>query len=298
MHIYTIIGSEISYIGGNFKNDKPLLAANKAGKTLFKKLEDVKYVKYKNKKSIKFILKNKKDKKNYCYEVFKKKNKKEFNYEIKECVLSKNQLKKYIGGVGGVDSNTSSDKSSSYQDSTNLTPEQQRLDKLIEKNEIDALKEMENKGYSQIKLPPPFPYSSKKYKNRIWQHGLGEKGTWLWYKEGYYSGTNPVALIPPLPHSSWNVYYIDKYFKLPKKSKSKPEYDPNESDSEQSEDKVRKRSRTITPEPDSRNSTPTRRGEGPGQQPPNTDHKSGSSGGGSKKTLDKNLLKIPKEIMW
>ena len=99
MHIYTIIGSEISYIGGNFKNDKPLLAANKAGKTLFKKLEDVKYVKYKNKKSIKFILKNKKDKKNYCYEVLKKKNKKEFNYEIKECVLSKNQLKKYIGGV-------------------------------------------------------------------------------------------------------------------------------------------------------------------------------------------------------
>ena len=108
MYIYTIIGSEIGYIGGNYKNDKPLLAANKAGKALFKKLEDVKYVKYKNKKSIKFVLKNKKDKKNYCYEVFKKKNKKEFNYEIKECVLSKNQLKKYIGGVGS-DSEESSD---------------------------------------------------------------------------------------------------------------------------------------------------------------------------------------------
>ena len=102
MHIYTIIGSEIGYIGGNYKNDKPLLAANKAGKALFKKLEDVKYVKYKNKKSIKFVLKNKKDKINYCYEVLKKKNKKEFNYEIKECVLSKNQLKKYIGGVGSL----------------------------------------------------------------------------------------------------------------------------------------------------------------------------------------------------
>jgi len=99
MYIYTIIGSEIGYIGGNYKNDKPLLAANKAGKALFKKLEDIKYVKYKNKKSIKFVLKNKKDKINYCYEVFKKKNKKEFNYEIKKCVLSKNQLKKYTGGV-------------------------------------------------------------------------------------------------------------------------------------------------------------------------------------------------------
>ena len=116
MHIYTIIGSEIGYIGGNYKNDKPLLAANKAGKALFKKLEDVKYVKYKNKKSIKFILKNKKDKKNYCYEVLKKKNKKEFNYEIKKCVLSKNQLKKYIGGVGSLAASSAASSAGTNED--------------------------------------------------------------------------------------------------------------------------------------------------------------------------------------
>ena len=118
MHIYTIIGSEISYIGGNYKNDKPLLAANKAGKALFKKLEDVKYAKHKNRKSIKFIIKMKDRNgpgKTYSYQVIKEKLKKpilikvknteyyvKFNYVIKACDLSKKQKKKLLGGQGGL----------------------------------------------------------------------------------------------------------------------------------------------------------------------------------------------------
>jgi len=118
MHIYTIIGSEIGYIGGNYKNDKPLLAANKAGKALFKKLEDVKYIKYKNRKSIKFIIKMKDRNgpgKTYSYQVIKEKLKKpilikvknteyyvKFNYVIKACDLSKKQKKNLLGGHGGL----------------------------------------------------------------------------------------------------------------------------------------------------------------------------------------------------
>jgi hypothetical protein len=39
MPTFTIMGSGIGYIGGNYKNDQPGQAAKKAGKALFKKLD-------------------------------------------------------------------------------------------------------------------------------------------------------------------------------------------------------------------------------------------------------------------
>ena len=56
MHTYTIMGSGIGYSGGNYKNEVPSLAAKKAAKALFKKLTLPKFRKYKNKTSIKFVL--------------------------------------------------------------------------------------------------------------------------------------------------------------------------------------------------------------------------------------------------
>lgn len=56
MHTYTIMGSGIGYSGGNYRNEVPSLAAKKAAKALFKKLTLPKFRKYKNKTSIKFVL--------------------------------------------------------------------------------------------------------------------------------------------------------------------------------------------------------------------------------------------------
>ena len=56
MHTYTIMGSGIGFSGGNYKNEVPSLAAKKAAKALFKKLTLPKFRKYKNKTSIKFVL--------------------------------------------------------------------------------------------------------------------------------------------------------------------------------------------------------------------------------------------------
>ena len=56
MPTFTIMGSGIGYMGGNYKNDQPSQAAKKAAKALFKKLKERKYAKYKNKTSIKFVL--------------------------------------------------------------------------------------------------------------------------------------------------------------------------------------------------------------------------------------------------
>lgn len=56
MPTFTIMGSGIGYVGGNYKNDQPGQAAKKAGKALFKKLTLRKFAKYKNKTSIKFVL--------------------------------------------------------------------------------------------------------------------------------------------------------------------------------------------------------------------------------------------------
>ena len=79
MPTFTIMGSGIGYIGGNYKNDVPYLAAKKAGKALFKKLENPKYAKHKNRKSIKFVIRMK-DRygpgKTYAYQVIREKLKK------------------------------------------------------------------------------------------------------------------------------------------------------------------------------------------------------------------------------
>ena len=228
MYIYTIIGSEIGYIGGNYKNDKPLLAANKAGKALFKKLEDVKYVKYKNKKSIKFVLKNKKDKINYCYEVFKIKNKKEFNYEIKKCVLSKNQLKKYIGGMDGSDSYSySPSPSNSPNSSRSPTPPAQ-----VARLRRDAALYMQQEGYS-ANDPPPFPEHMLYYINLEqglrWHPGYHNEGTWI------LTHLSPPQIVPPyirdnyyhndgfIP-SSWNEVYYSNYDDI---NNNGMLYDPN-----------------------------------------------------------------------
>lgn len=56
MPTFTIMGSGIGYMGGNYKNEQPSQAAKKAAKALFKKLKERKYAKYKNKTSIKFVL--------------------------------------------------------------------------------------------------------------------------------------------------------------------------------------------------------------------------------------------------
>ena len=50
------MGSGIGFSGGNYKNEVPSLAAKKAAKALFKKLTLPKFRKYKNKTSIKFVL--------------------------------------------------------------------------------------------------------------------------------------------------------------------------------------------------------------------------------------------------
>jgi hypothetical protein len=109
------MGSGIGYIGGNYKNDVPYLAAKKAGKALFKKLENPKYAKHKNRKSIKFVIRMK-DRhspgKTYSYQVIREKLKKpilikvknteyyvRYNYVIKACDLSKKQKKILLGGM-------------------------------------------------------------------------------------------------------------------------------------------------------------------------------------------------------
>ena len=120
MPTFTIMGSGIGYIGGNYKNDVPYLAAKKAGKALFKKLENPKYAKHKNRKSIKFVIRMK-DRhspgKTYSYQVVREKLKKpilikvknteyyvRYNYVIKACDLSKKQKKILLGGnfIGGM----------------------------------------------------------------------------------------------------------------------------------------------------------------------------------------------------
>jgi len=115
MPTFTIMGSGIGYIGGNYKNDVPYLAAKKAGKALFKKLENPKYAKHKNRKSIKFVIRMK-DRhgpgKTYSYQVVREKLKKpilikvknteyyvRYNYVIKACDLSKKQKKILLGGM-------------------------------------------------------------------------------------------------------------------------------------------------------------------------------------------------------
>ena len=111
---FTIMGSGIGYSGGNYKNYDPVDAAKKAGKALFKKLEDSKFRKYKNKTLIRFILR-KRDRrsagKTYSYEVTRTKLKKpiimkrgdseyliKYNYDVKSCPMDASEVKRLTGG--------------------------------------------------------------------------------------------------------------------------------------------------------------------------------------------------------
>jgi hypothetical protein len=115
------MGSGIGYIGGNYKNDQPGQAAKKAGKALFKKLTLRKFAKYKNKTSIKFVLRMR-DRhsagKTYSYMVTREKLPKplvmkkgnveyeiKYKYNIESCDLTSAEVKTMTGGalaiVGG-----------------------------------------------------------------------------------------------------------------------------------------------------------------------------------------------------
>jgi hypothetical protein len=121
MPTFTIVGSEIGYGGGNYKNEQPGQAAKKAGKALFKKLTLRKYAKYKNRPTIKFILRMRDRKslgKTYSYMVTRVKLAKpllikkgpieyevKYDYKIEICNLSQVEVQTMTGGdcsiVGG-----------------------------------------------------------------------------------------------------------------------------------------------------------------------------------------------------
>ena len=121
MPTFTIMGSGIGYIGGNYKNDQPGQAAKKAGKALFKKLTLRKFTKYKNKTSIKFVLRMRDRRsagKTYSYMVTREKLPKplvmkrgnveyeiKYKYNIESCDLTSAEVKTMTGGalavVGG-----------------------------------------------------------------------------------------------------------------------------------------------------------------------------------------------------
>ena len=115
------MGSGIGYVGGNYKNVQPGQAAKKAGKALFKKLTLRKFAKYKNKTSIKFVLRMR-DRhsagKTYSYMVTREKLPKpllmkkgnveyeiKYKYNIESCDLTSAEVKTMTGGalavVGG-----------------------------------------------------------------------------------------------------------------------------------------------------------------------------------------------------
>ena len=121
MPTFTIMGSGIGYVGRNYKNDQPGQAAKKAGKALFKKLTLRKFAKYKNKTSIKFVLRMR-DRhsagKTYSYMVTREKLPKpllmkkgnveyeiKYKYNIESCDLTSAEVKTMTGGalavVGG-----------------------------------------------------------------------------------------------------------------------------------------------------------------------------------------------------
>ena len=121
MPTFTIMGSGIGYMGGNYKNDQPGQAAKKAAKALFKKLKERKYAKYKNKTSIKFVLRMRDRSgpgKTYAYLATQIKLKKplvvkrgdveytvQYDYKIEPCNLAEKELKSMTLGqltvVGG-----------------------------------------------------------------------------------------------------------------------------------------------------------------------------------------------------
>ena len=109
MPTFTIMGSGIGYMGGNYKNEQPSQAAKKAAKALFKKLKERKYAKYKNKTSIKFVLRMRDRSgpgKTYAYLATQIKLKKplvvkrgdveytvQYDYKIEPCNLAEKEVK-------------------------------------------------------------------------------------------------------------------------------------------------------------------------------------------------------------
>lgn len=69
---FTIQGSEIGFVGGDYKSDLPSKAAKKAAKRLFQLItKDPKYKRYGDKKTMVFLLREKtrgSDKKTFSYE--------------------------------------------------------------------------------------------------------------------------------------------------------------------------------------------------------------------------------------
>ena len=114
---FTIMGSGIGFSGGNYRNFEPSDAAKKAGRALFKQLEDPKFRKYKNKTTIRFILRKRDRKsagKTYAYEVSRTKLKKpivvkrgdaeytvKYDYHITSCSMDATEVKKMTGGCLG-----------------------------------------------------------------------------------------------------------------------------------------------------------------------------------------------------
>lgn len=137
MPTYTIAGSGIGYSGGNYKSDSPIAAAKKAGRQLFRKINnDREYQKYKNKSDIKFILRQKASGvpgKTFGYMVTQKKLKSpktitrgnieikiEYEYDVKPTRITDKEHVKMLGGDPNIPIDIVSDPTS-YND-TNTNP--------------------------------------------------------------------------------------------------------------------------------------------------------------------------------
>ena len=113
-YTFTIAGSGIGYKGGNYKSEFPMAAAKKAGRQLFLKLKKKDFAKYKNKTTIKFILRQRivgSPGKTYAYEVKRNKLKKpiifkkgdveikiEFEYKVTIIKMNDKDATRMTGG--------------------------------------------------------------------------------------------------------------------------------------------------------------------------------------------------------
>ena len=163
MPTFTIMGSGIGYVGGNYKNDQPGQAAKKAGKALFKKLTLRKFAKYKNKTSIKFVLRMRDRRsagKTYAYMVTREKLQKpmimkkgdveyeiKYNYKIEACNLTSNEVKTMTGGalamVGGKLTYTGKAMKGGSAEKAEEFEEAQDVEEAEEFEEVKEVKEAE-----------------------------------------------------------------------------------------------------------------------------------------------------------
>lgn len=171
MPTFTIMGSGIGYVGGNYKNDTPGPAAKKAGKALFKKLDLAKFRKYKTKTSIKFVLRMR-DRhgpgKTYSYIVTRKKldtpliikrgnveYKVNYKYFIESCKLNTSELKLMTGGTY--------ESSSEDLDTSNEIENNSDLDtNNVENYEYNNLPDDSKNGGGVKKIAPKKPPCNKK----------------------------------------------------------------------------------------------------------------------------------------